>query len=182
VAQGVERLVKWAGGQKVVWNCVECTRIQSQHKATPSQVRSEVWMSLIHGSLGLIYFVHEWQPKFDEAALLHDPEMLRAVTAINRQITELAPVLNSPTATDAVKVSSSDPQVPVAAMLKPHEGASYLFAVAMRSGDTTATFTLKCLAGERKVEVLGEDRSLTSRGGTFSDAFQAWAVHCYRIR
>ena len=98
VAQGVERLVKWAGGQKVVWNCIECTRIQSQHKATPSQVRSEVWMSLIHGSMGLIYFVHEWQPKFDEAALLHDPEMLRAVTAINRQITELAPVLNSPTA------------------------------------------------------------------------------------
>jgi hypothetical protein len=182
VAQGVERLVKWAGGQKVVWNCVECTRIQSQHKATPSQVRSEVWMSLIHGSLGLIYFVHEWQPKFDEAALLHDPEMLRAVTAINRQIAELAPVLNSPTVGDAVTVSSSGPQVPVAAMLKRHEGASYLFAVAMRTGDSTATFTLKGLAGEKKVEVLGEDRNLTARGGAFSDAFQAWAVHCYRIR
>jgi len=52
VAQGVDRLVKWAGGQKVVWNCIECTRIQSEHKATPSQVRSEVWMSLIHGSMG----------------------------------------------------------------------------------------------------------------------------------
>jgi hypothetical protein len=182
VAQGVERLVKWAGGQKVVWNCIECTRIQSQHKATPSQVRNEVWMSLIHGSMGLIYFVHEWQPKFDEAALLHDPEMLRAVTAINRQIAELAPVLNGPTVGDAVTVSSSDPQVPVAAMLKRHEGASYLFAVAMRSGDTTATFTLKSLDGGKKVEVLGEDRSLTTRGGAFSDAFQAWAVHCYRIR
>jgi hypothetical protein len=32
------------------------------------------------------------------------------------------------------------------------------------------------------VEVLREDRSLTARGGAFSDAFQAWAVHCYRIR
>jgi hypothetical protein len=182
VAQGVERLVKWAGGQKVVWNCIECTRIQSQHKATPNQVRSEVWMSLIHGSMGLIYFVHEWQPKFDEAALLHDPEMLRAVTAINREITELAPVLNSATVGDAVKLSSSDPQVPVAAMLKRHEGASYLFAVAMRSEDTTATFTLKGVDGGKKVEVLGEDRSLTTRGGAFSDAFQAWAVHCYRLR
>jgi hypothetical protein len=182
VAQGVERLVKWAGGQKVVWNCIECTRIQSQQKATPSQVRSEVWMSLIHGSIGLIYFVHEWQPKFDEAALLHDPEMLRAVTAINRQITELAPVLNSPTVSDAVAVSPSDPQVPVAAMLKRHEGASYLFAVAMRGGDTTATFTLKGLAGEKKVEVLGEDRSLSARDGAFRDTFRDWAAHCYRIR
>ena len=67
-------------------------------------------------------------------------------------------------------------------MLKQHEGATYLFAVAMRSGDTTATFTLKGLAGEKKVEVLGEDRSLTARGGAFSDAFRDWAVHCYRIR
>ena len=126
--------------------------------------------------------MHEWQPKFDEAALLHDPEMLRAVTAINLQITVLAPVLNSQTVSDAVTVSSSDPQVPVAAMLKRHEGASYLFAVAMRSGDTTATFTLKGLAGEKKVEVLGEDRSLTARGGAFRDTFRDWAAHCYRIR
>ena len=182
VGRGVERLVKWAAGQKVVWNCIECTRIQSQQKATPNQVRSEVWMSLILGSMGLIYFVHEWQPKFDEAALLHDPEMLRAVAAINLQITLLAPVLNSPTVSDAVTVSSSDPQVPVAAMLKRHEGASYLFAVAMRSGDTTATFTLKGLAGEKKVEVLGEERSLSAPGGAFSDGFKSWAVHCYRIK
>jgi hypothetical protein len=102
VARGVERLVKWSAGEKVVWNCIECTRIQSKSKskATPSQVRSEVWMSLIHGSMGLIYFVHEWQPRFDEAALLHDSEiseMSREVTAISRQITELAPVLNRPT-------------------------------------------------------------------------------------
>ena len=182
VAHGVERLVKWAGGQKVVWNCIECTRIQSKSKASPSQVRSEVWMSLIHGSMGLIYFVHEWQPKFDEAALLHDPEMLREVTVINRQITELAPFLNSPTVNDAVQVSSSNPELPVAVMLKRREGASYLFAVAMRSGDTTAMFTLKALAGEKTVEVLGEDRSLRERNGAFSDTFKSWAVHCYRIK
>jgi hypothetical protein len=132
--------------------------------------------------MGLIYFVHEWQPKFDEAALLHDPEMLREVTAINRQITELAPVLNSPTVNDAVQVNSSNPQVPVAAMLKRHEGASYLFAVAMRSGDTTAAFTLKDLAGEKAVEVLGENRTLTAHSGAFIDTFESWAVHCYRIK
>ena len=182
VAQGVERLVKWSGSQKVVWNCIECTRIQSEHKATPSQVRSEVWMSLIHGSMGLIYFVHEWQPKFDEAALLHDPEMLREVTAINRQIAELAPVLNRPTLHESVKVVSSDPQVPVATMVKQHEGATYLFAVAMRSGATTASFTLKGLAGDKKVDVLGEGRSLSAHDGAFSDAFRDWAVHCYRVR
>jgi hypothetical protein len=182
VAQGVARLAKWSAGQKVVWNCIECTRIHSQNKATPSQVRSEVWMSLIHGSMGLIYFVHEWEPKFDQAALLHDPEMLRAVTAINLQIAELAPVLNSPTVSGGLHVSSSDPQVPVATMLKRHKGATYLFAVAMRSGETTAMFTLKGIDGEKTVEVLGEDRTLRASRGVFSDAFNAWAAHCYRIR
>jgi hypothetical protein len=139
-------------------------------------------MSLVPGSMGLIYFVHEWQPKFDEAALLHDPEMLRAVTAINRQITELAPVLTSPSVTIALQVSSSDPQVPVAAMLKRHNGAAYLFAVAMRSGETTATFTLKGLAGDKTVEVLGEQRTLKTSHGAFSDSFSSWAAHCYRIK
>jgi hypothetical protein len=182
VAQGVERLVKWSAGQKIVWDCIECTRIQAKTKATPSQVRSEVWMSLIHGSMGLIYFVHEWDPKFDEAALLHDPEMLREVTAINHQITELAPVLNSPTVPNAVQVSSSNPEVPVATLLKEHDGAAYLFAVAMRNGDTTATFTLKGIAADKTVEVLGEGRSLNARAGAFRDAFKSWAVHSYRIK
>ena len=55
-------------------------------------------MSLIQGTRGLIYFVHQFKPTFREAALLDDPEMLAAVTALNQQITGLAPVLNTPSA------------------------------------------------------------------------------------
>ena len=43
-------------------------------------------MSLIHGSRGLIYFVHQFEPRFKEASLLDDAELLPGVTAINRQI------------------------------------------------------------------------------------------------
>ncbi|HEV7924201.1 MAG TPA: hypothetical protein VGR14_02530, partial [Verrucomicrobiae bacterium] len=141
VPQGVERLIKWAGPERIVWNCIECTRIGNpDHKATPQQVRSEVWMSLIHGSRGLIYFVHEWKPRFNESALLSDPEMLAAVTAINHQIHRLAPVLNRPAVADAVKVTSANHDVPIAVMAKRTDNALYLFAVAMRDGKTTATF------------------------------------------
>ena len=42
---GVERLVKWTGGRKIVWNCIECTRINGTGKATPKQVKAEVWIS-----------------------------------------------------------------------------------------------------------------------------------------
>ena len=67
-------------------------------------------MALIHGSRGLIYFVHQFKPKFNEHALLDDPEMLAAVTAINRQIRDLAPVLNSPTSRTVPRSARPSPR------------------------------------------------------------------------
>ena len=181
VAKGVERLIKWADGKKVVWNCIECTRISNPDtKATPHQVKCEVWMSIIHGSMGLIYFVHEWQPKFSESALLNDAGMLSAVTAINRQITELAPVLNSPTIERAAGVSSSNEAVPIDMMVKKHDGATYLFAVAMRGDKTTATFTFQQPGSYKTIEVIGENRTIEINNGVFKDNFKAWDVHLYR--
>jgi hypothetical protein len=138
-------------------------------------------MSLIHGSMGIIYFVHEWQPKFDESALLSDPEMLAAVTQINRQIAALAPVLNSPTLADAAKVASSNPAVPVATMVKRQGGAVYLFAVTMREGQTRARFAVQGLSGPKSVEVLGEQRTVDLKDGVFEDDFPSWGVHLYRM-
>jgi len=183
VARGVARLVEWTEGKKPVWNCLECTHIGNpDRKPTPHEVRAEAWMSLIHGSRGLIYFVHQFQPKFIEAALLADPEMLDAVTALNRQITELAPVLNSPTIQGAVTVQSTNAAVPIATMVKHHGGAVYLFAVAMRNQETTATFTLKGIAGSPTAEALGEQRTLVAKTGSFTDHFAPWEVHLYRIQ
>ena len=182
VPQGVKRLKVWAK-DKVVWNCIECTRISNRElkKATPHQVKCEMWMSIIHGSMGLIYFVHEWQPKFNESAILDDPEMLTGITAINRQITELAPVLNSATIEGKGTVSSSNENVPIAIMLKKYKGATYLFAVAMRGGKTDAIFIVNGPEGEKTVEVLGENRTLTAKNGVFKDSFNPWDVHIYRI-
>jgi len=182
VAQGVERLVKWSGGEQVVWNCLECTRIGDvDRKPMPHQVRCEAWMSLIHGSRGMIYFVHQFKPTFRESALFDDSEMLAAVTALNHQIVELAPVLNSPTIRDVASVRSENADVPIAMMVKQHKGATYLFAVGMRDGVTTATFTLGEIKEERFVEVLGEDRKIAARNGSFSDRFAPWDVHLYRL-
>ena len=183
VANGVERMIKWAEGKKVVWNCIECTRISNpEKKATPHQVKCEVWMSIIHGSMGLIYFVHEWEPKFDESALLNDAGMLSAVTAINRQITELAPVLNSPTIEDAASVSSSNEAVLIATMVKKHDGGTYLFAAGMRGDKTTATFTLRQAEGIKTAEVIGENRTIALNDGVFKDDFEAWDVHLYKTQ
>jgi hypothetical protein len=183
VADGVSRLRKWTDDHKPLWNCIECTHISNPKTGpTPRQVKAEVWMSLVRGSRGLIYFAHQFQPKFIEAGLLEDKEMAVAVGAINKQIRELAPVINSPTVTDAVTVKSSAAAVPVEAVVKRRDGATYVFAVGMRDGKTTATLTVAGLAVGAKAEVLGEERTVEVREGVFTDEFGAWDVHLYRIR
>lgn len=180
VPHGVGRLAGWAGPGKAVWNCIECTRIQSGFKATPAQVRSEVWMSIIRGSRGIIYFVHEWKPAFDDHALLDDPEMLAAVTALNAQIRELAPVINSPDLKSVAEARSSNPAVPVEVAAKRYNGETYLFAAGMREGKARATFTVRGAAGI--AEVIGEDRRIPLSKGRFEDEFESYGVHLYRIR
>jgi hypothetical protein len=189
VAKGVMRLFNWVNWnkstdeEKIVWNCIECTRIDNlEKKPTPHQVRAEVWMSLIHGSMGLIYFVHQFKPNFVEAALLEDPEMLAEVTAINKQIKEIAPVLNSPTISDLVEVKSNNPDVPVHIMVKRYGGAIYIFSVGMKNGQTRADFQIKGLKGKGKVEVLGEKREIPLQDGRFEDDFKPYDVHLYRIK
>lgn len=182
VARGVKRLVDWTEGKKVVWNCIECTHISNPDvKPTPAQVRAEVWMALIHGSKGLVYFVHQFEPSFKEAALLDDPEMLAAVTAVNRQIHELAPVLNSPNISEGTLVRSSDEDMPLAWMQKRQDGQMYLFVVNMRNEAAEGYFSLKEEAVDNDVEVLGESRMIDVKDGAFTDAFGPYEVHLYRL-
>jgi hypothetical protein len=182
VPKGVDRLTHWTAGRKPIWNCIECTRIGGDHKPTPHQVRAEVWMALIHGSHGLIYFVHQFKPKFDEHALLDDPEMLAEVTAINHQIESLAPLLNSPTLDKAATVQSSSPETPIDLMVKQHGQELTLCAVGMRNRATTGTFTLPGANNAATVEVIGESRTIPIKNGRFSDAFNPYDVHLYRLK
>jgi hypothetical protein len=184
VARGVDRLRRWTNDEKIVWNCIECSRIgNADAKPTPHQIRTEVWMSIIHGSRGLIYFVHQFEPTFSEASLLDDAELLPAVTAINRLIHDLAPVLNSPTVVDAATVMSSNADVPIATMCKRHQGDTYLFAVAMRGGATRATIELhnRPTGAHVPVEVIGEERTIELRDGRFEDDFEPYGVHLFRV-
>ena len=184
VPQGVERLRKWGAGKRIVWDCIECTHIGEPNAiASPAQIKTEVWMSLIAGSQGIIYFVHEFKPKQIEAGLLAHPEQLRAVTEINKQITALAPVLNSPTVNEVSLVKSSDEKVPVSVMVKRFGDATYIFAVAMRDQETTATFQFaKDRLPPSVLDVIGENRTVPVKNGAFEDKFKGYEVHLYKSK
>jgi hypothetical protein len=179
--KGVDSLYRWSNYEKPVYTCIECTHINSRVLPTPAQIRTEVWMALIHGAKGILYFCHEWQPSFAEAAwLTRYPEIKSAITVINHQIIDLAPVLNSPTIYDKATVSINQPaQVDI--MVKVHDGYTYLFAVAMKNRGDLATYTLHGLPVLATAEVLGENRSLTIANGQFDDSMAAYGLHLYKI-
>ncbi|MCD6339786.1 MAG: hypothetical protein J7M29_10460 [Verrucomicrobia bacterium] len=182
VARGVERLRRWSQGKKIVWNCIECTRISNPDaRPTPRQVRAEVWMSLIHGSQGLIYFVHEWVPRFTESGLLENLSMWRAVTNINWRIRRLAPALNSPTLPDAAEIETVPAGGKVAWMTKQWRGRLYVFAVEMEGRPVQAAFRFPKGPKEGRITVLGENREVRLAGGRFSDRFAPWDVHLYSV-
>ena len=64
VGRGVERLVKFTGGRKPVWNCIECTRIdggdQAHAQAGQGGSLDRAWCM---GASGIVYFCHEFKPK-----------------------------------------------------------------------------------------------------------------------
>lgn len=195
VARGVRRLGSWAGEDRVVWNCIECTRISNVDvEPTPRQVKAEVWMALVNGSQGIIYFCHQFRPRFVEAGLLANEEMAAAVGAINHQVQELAPVLRARTTPRRVTLETDPPHLappvakalgstaPVACLVKDHAGATWIFAVEMQGRPTRATFRLEgAAATAKRAIVLGEERSVVVSSARFRDAFEPWGVHLYRV-
>jgi len=181
VPRGVDRLRQWAGPSKSVWTCIECTQINHPTtKATPEQIRCEVWMAIIHGARGLIYFAHTWQPSFAEAGLLADQRTAAAVRDINAQVQSLASVINGPPLEGKIKVSTAPKATQVDTMVRKTEDALYVFAVDMQGKATQASFQIKDL-GTGQAEVLGEGRSLKITEGRFADQFNSWGVHIYKI-
>jgi len=178
VADGVDNLRRYSDNAKPVYAFIETTAIEEGNpKPTPEDVRAEVWLALIHGANGIVYFCNVFSPSFDEAAMLHDPVTSRAVADLDSQITSLAPVLNADTVTNDVTVSTPDR---VDVMEKHHGGKLYLMTESVGDHATSARFTMR----ERldgTITVIGENRRIPVVKGRFSDSYDVHGVHLYEF-
>ena len=177
VARGVTRLVKLAVKNQKVWAVIETTALHAERPVTPAQVRAEVWMAIIHGAQGIVYFVHEFSPIFREDAIFRHPDVVEEVDKENKLVKSLANVLNSPNLDETVTVQSS---VPIAAVAKRSKNTLYIFAVAMSKTASQPQFTVKGLDGIEAL-VVGEKRNVLITGGTFEDLFAGYGVHIYKF-
>ncbi|HHY83086.1 MAG TPA: DUF4082 domain-containing protein [Clostridiales bacterium] len=182
VAKGVDNLYGYSDGRQPVWAFIETTKYDTgnQGRPTPEQVKTQVWMALVHGARGIEYFCHQFSPFFVEAGPLHEDysDIREMIASINAQITELAPVLNSPTISGYATVDTVN-DVPVDIMTKKYNGIRYIFSVGMADEAATATFHV---ASGDIVKVIGEDRVIKVENGQFSDEFAPYEVHLYEVR
>lgn len=172
VGRGVTNLVRRATSDQSVWAVLETTGT-----ITPAQVRSEVWMAIIHGAKGIVYFVHEFAPLFREDGIFRRPDVVQEVARNNALIKALAIPLNGPSLAGKLNVQSDST---IATLFKEFQGKFYLFAVGMKNSTARARFTLEGI-DQTQVVVIGENRTLLMSQGTFEDSFDKYGVHIYEI-
>lgn len=144
---------------------------------TGPELKAAVWSSLIHGARGIIYFNHNFGGPCVTQHVIRDcgKDIVPTLTTVNKQITDLAPVLNAPFLDGAATVTG-----PVDLATKLHDGHVYIFAGANKNTGGAATFTLKC--GGSTAVVIDENRTIPIVAGTFTDTFaDGNAVHLYSI-
>jgi hypothetical protein len=182
-AFGVDRLHQWSTRGQTAWTDIETTVIAAKTTTgpTPAQTRSEVWLSLIHSAGGIEYFVDTWNPSFREDGIFADAAMVTAVTALNKEITSLAPELNSGTIPSLVSVTSSNASAPLDVLVKANGTSLYIFAAISRQGTTTGTFAIHGMSGRASAIVIDENRTVPVAAGQFTDDFAANAVHLYQV-
>lgn len=183
VARGVDRLIGWSGGSKPVWSVIEASRVSNPEiMPTGDQVRSLVWLSIIHGAEGIIYFVHEFAPTFVEASLLDNVALREAITAINQRLHSLAAVLKSENLQDAVSIKPvSSAYNNVSALVKQDDCHLYIFAGSLSKFPAEVAFSLPAGLNTDRIEVLDEARDLSPGGRSFQESFGPYATHLYKI-
>jgi hypothetical protein len=172
IGSGVTRLMTLAVDDQKVWAVIEAA-----NAVAPAQLRAEVWMAIIHGVRGIVYFVHEFTPTFREDGIFRHPELVTKVADENKLIKSLATVLNSSNWGGTVTVQS---RVPISTMTKRYQDTIYIFAIAMTNAASRPQFVVGGIK-ESRAFVVGEQRDVTVTQGVFEDSFDGYGVHIYEI-
>jgi hypothetical protein len=169
------------GKRQPIWAFVETGQpFPNGGKITGDQVAGAAMNSIVHGARGIIYF----NLSYDQSCktwVLRDPcgaAVVPSVERVNRQITQLAPVLNTQ--------SFDLPLGPgLDTMVKEYRGSYYVFSMLGR-GAPPGKVTLNLppwVAVSSTAEVMFENRTVPiSKDGELTDSLDAeYSYHVYKV-
>ncbi|MEX2211459.1 MAG: hypothetical protein WD689_06820 [Gaiellaceae bacterium] len=138
---------------------------------TAAQVRAEIWLAVAGGARGMGYFTHGW-PEGIWTHFYVAADIQAEVARSNRELTELAPVLLSPS-------TSVRAQGGVRAGARRLGNAIWVVAVNPTDEPRTATIHVPRTAG--RWAVWGESRNVGRRNGAVRGHFGPYEVRVYRF-
>jgi hypothetical protein len=167
-------------------------------RATPTQVNSAAWLTLLSGANGIEWFCDAADDPdngdntyYDDCAF--NTTINANLTYIDRNIEHYAPEITAPDLAGAVEVSSSNPAVPVVADVKDAGGVTYLMTEGDRIGSTTATYSLAgddsgtatlVYDSDSKYDPKASEKGTVfplSSTGSFHDSLSNYAVKIYKV-
>lgn len=137
-------------------------------------------MSLIHGARGLMYFVHEFSPSFNEHALLDDPAMLAAVTRVNAEVQSYAEVLLRGRPIEGFECKPESPDRPVRAVALALGNSRFVFAIGMRNTTCKAALKVPGLSGTT-VTSTTDSAVVQTTNGAWTQSFGPYEVKIYAL-
>jgi len=152
---------------------------------TPGQLKGAVMNSVINEARGIVYFNQSFSGSCQGGSILRQSQVtanfcgaaqVAAAAQVNATVRQLAPVIN----TQSYRYSFGSG---LNTMLKTLDGSAYVFAMIDGSSvPGSRTFTLPAGVTGSTVEVVGENRTLTLSGNSFTDSFaNEYSYHIYRV-
>jgi len=199
VGSGVSQLCKLAG-KRPVYAWIETSKgskwmsYELQPDVLPIHTRNEVWQAIIHGATAIGYFTHAWRPDFKEFA--PTPEMQKELARLNAQVTRLAPAILANSAKEKIDITLGE-KLECCCKATKYDGSLYIFAESNDLGPgaekakqfapisprtAKAIITVAGLKAGTKIEVVDEQRTITSEKGKFEDEFAPLTEHIYKLR
>jgi hypothetical protein len=150
---------------------------QSTRGPTKDEVRAEIWVAVVHGVRGYIFFP---QVVGKDATGDGTPADVAAeLTVQNKTVAQLAPVLQG--AINPTTVGATVP-APLQAGWRDTPSGKYFFVVNTKQPTlTNAAITLTGVGTATSASVFGESRTVTLANGKLTDTFGAFAVHIYVV-
>lgn len=156
---------------------IETNNLLGQGDPTPAQVRAEIWIAIVHGARGILYFQEQVEPTFD---LLSTSAAVR--TEMGKQhaaITQLSAILQGAINPPSMGASAV---APLEVGWRQSISGRYIIAVnSSPSTLSTAAVTLTGLVGAQAAMVWGESRMIPVVNGRVVDEFAPYARHIYVI-
>lgn len=163
------------GKPRFAW--IETNNILGQADPSPAQVRAEIWIAIVHGARGILYFEEQVEPVFNLESTSGPvrTEMGKQHSIISR----LAGVLQGEINPAGVGAAAAAPFS--VGWRRSTEGTVVVVVNTSATARAGASITLTGANPAGNVAVFGEGRTLSSAAGKLIDDFDAYAVHIYVV-